>query len=149
MIFNEMVALRRTKAEEVDAYFHTMRNQVEVLSEDTMVSDAIIDFGKAFRSLDSQPISSEMNSGLENYYTSQFFPKLFANLPGQAEYSLYRPANPAALYLQYHYIAATPYGNEAEKMLLDQAKDGSEYHTVMPITIRVFATLFKSWVFTI
>lgn len=130
MIFNEMVALRRTKAEEVDAYFHTMRNQVEVLSEDTMVSDAMIDFGKAFRSLDSQPISSEMNSGLENYYTSQFFPKLFANLPGQAEYSLYRPANPAALYLQYHYIAATPYGNEAEKMLLDRAKDGSEYSAV-------------------
>ena len=126
-VFSRMLAIRRTKAEQLEAYFHTMRNQVEVLGEDDMVIEAMIALNRSFRALRNQPISDELNAGLETFYTAQFFPKLFANLPGQADYALYRPANPAGLYLQYHYIAANPYQSDAEKTLLDQAKDGSDY----------------------
>lgn len=126
-VFNQMLAIRRTKAEQLAAYFHGMRNQVEVLSQDDMIIEAMIAFNRGFRALRNQPISEEINTGLENFYKAQFFPKLFANLPGQADYALYRPTNPAGLYLQYHYIAANPYQTDAEKTLLDQAKDGSDY----------------------
>jgi len=126
-VFSRMLALRRAKAEQLEAYFHSMRNQVEVLGQDDMVIEAMISLNRGFRALRNQPISEEMNAGLETFYTAQFFPKLFANLPGQADYTLYRPANPAGAYLQYHYIAANPYQSDAEKILLDQAKDGSEY----------------------
>jgi len=126
-VFNGMLAIRRTKAEQLEAYFHTMRNQVEVLGQDDMVIEAMIALNRGFRALRNQPISDEMKAGLETFYTAQFFPKLYANLPGQADYTLYRPANPAGHYLQYHYIAANPYQSEDEKLLLDQVKDGSDY----------------------
>ena len=126
-VFNRMLGIRRTKAEQLEAYFHTMRNQVEVLGQDDMVIEAMIALNRSFRALRNQPITDELNTGLETFYTAQFFPKLFANLPGQADYLLYRPTNPAGIYLQYHYIAANPYQSDAEKTLLDQAKDGSDY----------------------
>ena len=126
-VFSRLVAIRRTKAEQIQAYFNAMRNQVEILGENDMIVEAMISLNRAFRTLRNQQISEELDSGLENFYTAQFFPKLFANLPGQANYALYRPANPAGVYLQYHYIAANPYQNDIEKMLFDQAKDGSEY----------------------
>ena len=126
-VFSRMLAIRRTKAEQLEAYFHTMRNQVEVLGQDDMVIEAMIALNRGFRALRNQPISDEMKAGLETFYTAHFFPELYANLPGQADYTLYRPANPAGHYLQYHYIAANPYQSDDEKILLDQAKDGSDY----------------------
>ena len=107
-VFSRMLAIRRTKAEQLEAYFHTMRNQVEVLGQDDMVIEAMIALNRGFRALRNQPISDEMKAGLETFYTAHFFPELYANLPGQADYTLYRPANPAGHYLQYHYIAANP-----------------------------------------
>ena len=104
LVFDQLTAVRHTKATQLEAYFHDMRNQVEVLSDDTMLIDAMINLGKTFRALNSQTISAEMDKGLETFYTTQFFPKLFANLPGQAEYTLYRPTTPAGAYLQYQYI---------------------------------------------
>ena len=127
LVMTELEALRQSKAEQLEGYFQTMRNQVEVLSEDEMIVNAMIAFNRSFRGLSSQSISPQMNKGLETFYTTQFFPKLFATLPGQAEYARYRPGNPAGVYLQYHYIAANPYTNDIEKSLLDQAEDGSDY----------------------
>ena len=127
LVMTELEALRQSKAEQLEGYFQTMRNQVEVLSEDEMIVNAMIAFNRSFRGLSSQSISPQMSQGLEAFYTTQFFPKLFATLPGQAEYARYRPGNPAGVYLQYHYIAANPYTNDIEKSLLDQAEDGSDY----------------------
>lgn len=127
LYFGALVAIRRSKADQLEAYFHSMRSQVETLSENDMVIDAMIAFNKSFRTLRNQSIPTNIEKGLENYYTTQFFPKLFANLPGEAEYGLYRPADPAGVYLQYHYVAANPYSTDAEKALLDDAKDGSDY----------------------
>ncbi len=129
IVFAELAGLRHSKADQVEAYFQNMRNQVDLLSEDEMIINAVVAFNRSFRSLSSQSIAPAVNTGLETFYTTQFFPKLFANLPGQAEYIRYRPTNPAGIYLQYHYIAANPYTNDVEKMLLDQAEEGSEYST--------------------
>ena len=127
LIYNELTAIRRVKAEQLQNYFYTMRNQVEVLSENEMIIDALVAFNRSFRALNSRSIPPAMSQGVEEFYTTQFFPKLFAVLPGQAEYARYRPVNPANMYLQYHYIVANPYTDEAEKILLDQADDGSDY----------------------
>lgn len=127
LVMAELEALRHIKAEQLESYFQTMRNQVEVLSEDEMIINAMIAFNRSFRGLSSQSIPPEISQGLETFYTTEFFPKLFATLPGQAEYARYRPGNPAGVYLQYHYIAANPYTSELEKGLLDQAEDGSDY----------------------
>jgi len=128
-IFDQMTVLRRSKAAQVEAYFRNMRYAVEILSEDDMVVEAMVRFNRSFRQLENSTIPTEWDEALEAYYTSQFFPRLFANLPGQADYSLYRPQNQAGLYLQYQYIVANHF-DIGEKSLLDNADDGSDYSKV-------------------
>ncbi|MCB0064921.1 MAG: hypothetical protein KDE19_22510 [Caldilineaceae bacterium] len=125
-IFANLTALRHNKADQVDAYFRNMRYTIEVLSENDMIVEAMVRFNRAFRQLESSTISPEWDGALEAYYTSQFFPRLFANMPGQADYNLYRPQNQAGLYLQYQYIVANRF-EVGEKLLLESAGDGSEY----------------------
>ncbi len=125
-IFTNMTALRRSKAAQMEDYFRNMRYTVEVLSENDMVVEAMVRFNRDFRQLENSTIPTEWDTALEAYYTSQFFPKLFANLPGQADYNLYRPQNQGGLYLQYQYIVANRF-EDGQKLLLDNAEDGSEY----------------------
>jgi len=112
-VFDNMTALRRGKADQIETYFRNLRYTVEVLSENDMVVEAMVRFNRSF-------------NHLEAYYTYDFFPKLFANLPGQADYALYRPENQAGLYLQHLYIVTNRF-EDGEKHLLDQAEDGSDY----------------------
>ncbi len=128
-IFDQMTVLRRSKADQVEAYFRNMRYVVEVISEDDMVVEAMVRFNRSFRQLENSTIPTEWDSALEAYYTSQFFPRLFANLPGQADYALYRPQSQAGLYLQYQYIVANQF-DIGEKFLLDAAEDSSDYSKV-------------------
>lgn len=128
-IFTNMTAVRRSKAAQMEAYFRNTRYAVEVLSENDMVVEAMVRFDRAFRQLENSAIPEEWNAALEAYYTSQFFPKLFANLPGQADYNLYRPQNQAGVYLQYQYIVANRF-ESGQKFLLDSAVDGSNYSKV-------------------
>lgn len=128
-IFYGMIGLRRSKAAQIEAHFRSMRYTLEILSEDDMVVEAMVRFNRAFRQLENQAIPAEWDTALENFYTSQFFPRLFANLPGQADYHLYRPQNQAGLYLQYHYIVANPFA-VGEKMRLDSIDDGTDYSKV-------------------
>ena len=125
-ILNSSVTIRKEKAAQIEAYFRNLRNQVEILSQNDMVIEASVRFNRTFQQLQDEVPPEEWDKALETYYTEQFFPKLFANLPGQAEYALYRPESQAGLYLQYQYIAANPHP-EGEKFLLDKAADGSAY----------------------
>jgi class 3 adenylate cyclase len=128
-ILYNIASVRSSKAAQAEAYFRNMRYTVEVLSENDMVVEGMVRFNRAFRQLENTTIPADWDAALEAYYTSQFFPRLFANLPGQADYNLYRPQNQAGLYLQYHYIVANRF-EEGQKLLLDQAEDGSEYSKV-------------------
>ncbi|MEZ4734826.1 MAG: adenylate/guanylate cyclase domain-containing protein [Caldilineaceae bacterium] len=129
IVFANMTAQRRNKAESMEAYFRNMRYTVEVLSENDMVVEAMVRFNRAFRQLENSTISVEWDAALEAYYINHFFPRLFVNLPGQPDYDLYRPQNQAGLYLQYQYIVANRF-DEGQKLLLDSAEDGSEYSKV-------------------
>lgn len=129
-ISTQLVTVRRAKADQIEAYFGTLRAQVETLSQDDMLVQAMVQFNKTFKALQNKQVAVAQDKALETYYTTQFFPKLFANFPGQADYTLYRPDNQAGLYLQYYYIAANPHTKDAEKGLLDQATDDSEYSKV-------------------
>jgi len=84
-------------------------------------------FNRSFNQLENRAILPQLDTDLEAYYTHDFFPKLFANLPGQADYALYRPQNQAGLYLQHLYIVSNRF-EDGEKQLLDQADDSSEYN---------------------
>jgi class 3 adenylate cyclase len=128
-LFNELLITRKATAEELRTYFADQRQQILTLSEDGDVVEAMVRFNRAYRQLETTLIAEEWEQALESYYTTQFLPRLFENLPGQADYELYRPNSQAARYLQYQYIVNNPHP-VGEKLLLTAAEDGSEYSTV-------------------
>ncbi|MFN8495314.1 MAG: adenylate/guanylate cyclase domain-containing protein [Caldilineaceae bacterium] len=123
------VTTRQEKADQIESYFRNMRNQVEILGQNDMIIEAAVRFNRAFAQLENSAIPADYDKALEAYYKNEFFPKLFANLPGQADYELYRPESQAGIYLQYQYIVQNPHP-DGEKILLDRATDNSEYSQV-------------------
>lgn len=87
-------------------------------------------------------IPSDLDAKLNTYYEQEYLPKLTKITEGKPILELYKPRNPAARYLQYHYIAANsnPVG---KKDLLDNAKDGSEYSRIHDIYHPVFRRILK------
>ncbi|MEM7539139.1 MAG: adenylate/guanylate cyclase domain-containing protein [Chloroflexota bacterium] len=143
---DKLEALRYNKAIQVDTYFRNMRHTVEVLSENDMVVRAMVEFSRAFRQLENRSIPLEWDAQLQQYYTTQFFPRLFANLPGQPDYALYRPQNQAGIYLQYQYIAQNSF-EDHEKYLLDRIGDKSDYNRIHEYYNPLFRNLVRKWEF--
>ena len=127
--FDKLATVRTAKAEQVQSYFADLSNQLLTLRQDGVIVEATVRFKRAFRQLETHQIPDEWNQALESFYTTQYLPKLFENLPGQADYDLYRPNGQAAQYLQYHYIVNNPEAANS-KILLQKAEDGSEYSAV-------------------
>ncbi|MEM7125878.1 MAG: adenylate/guanylate cyclase domain-containing protein [Chloroflexota bacterium] len=125
-IFSNISSLRRNKADQVESYFRNTRLIVEILAENDMVIEAMVRFNRSFRQLENTTVPDEWDSALQVYYENQFFPRLFTNLPGQADYTLFRPKSQAGLYLQYQYVVANRFAI-GSKSLLDDAEDGSSY----------------------
>ena len=128
-IQNQLVSLREVKAYEIENYFEKVRSQVQTISEVGSVVDAVKEFKAAYQELDSQSIEITWNDQLKEFYNTKFLPKLENNTEGNPLLYSYLPPNPAARYLQYHYIVANnnPTG---DRELLSNANDGSKYSQV-------------------
>ena len=142
-IFEQLTSVRSSKSAEIESYFQFMYAQVETLAEDRTIVTAMVEFNRAFESL-NQTISPEeeflpdsssavLTEGwqqvLSNYYTQEFFPRLSENIEGRPIFEIYKPKQQAAQYLQYHYIANNP-KPVGQKDELIQADDQSEYSRV-------------------
>ncbi|NET59182.1 MAG: HAMP domain-containing protein [Symploca sp. SIO2E6] len=149
-IRNQLTSIRYARASQVELFFENLRNHVETLSENRMVIEAMVEFNREFDRLNSpdaflqeqdenqdvspettnnQGNSDEWNKALEEYYDTEFFPKLAKAVSGELNPETYIPASKAAQYLQYHYIANNPNSVGEKDKLLD-AKDGSGYSQV-------------------
>ena len=143
-----MLALRHSKASQVHDYFTHMRHTVEVLSENEMVVQAMVRFGRAFRQLENRSIPAEWDAELEAYYDSIFFDKLLENLPVQKDYNLYRPGNQAGVYLQYNYIVKNPFEEKSlYHQIVDEDKDDSDYQEIHNEYNPLFRNLIRKWGF--
>ncbi|NJK65223.1 MAG: HAMP domain-containing protein [Oscillatoriales cyanobacterium RU_3_3] len=126
-IAEQLTGISRTKAEQFEAYFENLNNQVGMLAGDGNVVKAMVELNGGFRNLERNFVPAEWETALDTFYTEQFFPRLEKNLSPQAlNASVYRPTGQAARYLQYHYIAANPNPVGKKNLLLD-AGDGSDY----------------------
>jgi hypothetical protein len=99
-----------------------------------------------FDSWQTEQIPESWRSELKTYYTTQFSPKLFETLPGDADYELYRPSGQAAEDLQYRYIVANP-EDENNRRLLSQAADESEYSELHASFHPDFSDVLKRFAF--
>lgn len=126
-IAEQLAGIRTTKAEQFEAYFENLNNQVGMLAADGNIVKAMVELNGGFRALESNLIPPEWDTALSAYYTKEFFPRLQKNLsPGVVNPSVYIPTGQAARYLQYFYIASNPNPVGKKSKLLD-AGDGSNY----------------------
>jgi hypothetical protein len=72
---NQLTGLRRSKAQEIEAYFAFVRAHAITLSDDRMFVDAIRSFTTSFQKLD-RPIDSIDRAALSRFYSSDFVPAL-------------------------------------------------------------------------
>lgn len=128
----KLTAVKESKAQQIEAYFGTIRNQVLTLSEDLMVVEAMSNFKRAFHEGDSlawvhRATEGRRRDAIKKYYDEEFYTRLTArnaNLQNRVEEFI--PESGKISYWQYLYIA----GNEhptGEKLELMNAGDGSRY----------------------
>ncbi len=130
-VFNQLSSMRSARANQIEAYFRNLRNQIQIYAEDETVIAAMVRFNKAYSKLEDALPSEAWEKAVGAYYQNEFFPRLSERVSGQPTLAFYRPEDETAYYLQYHYIqyhyiAANRHA-VGEKQLLDDPEDGSEY----------------------
>ncbi len=128
-VFSQLTSVRASKADRIEAYFKNIHNHTQTLSENPAIVSAIQEFTAAQRKLQTVPMTPTIDRQLTSYYRDDFLPRLTKTEIGTPVIESYLPKEPAARYLQYHYIAANPHP-VGKKMLLDDPRDGSEYSRI-------------------
>ncbi|MGB1249022.1 MAG: adenylate/guanylate cyclase domain-containing protein [Candidatus Promineifilaceae bacterium] len=143
--FNQITSVREVRKDEIERYFKTLRSELQLLSQDENIIDAMQTLHAGFIELENVVISAEQETNLNNFYDSEFLQKLEANMRRDLSIEDYRPQGNVAAYLQYHYLANNP-NPTGEKHLLDQADDDSSYsnaHARYHPLLRTFLDLFQ------
>ena len=125
-IYNQLTSTRKSKVQQVETYFRTIRNELTQLAGSKEAIDAARAFRTTFNELNRTDVPVDLQRKVDAWYGAEFMPgvrRLSAKEPDVKEYL---PVDPAAYYLQYHYIVANPYPPDRRE-LVDDAGDGSAY----------------------
>jgi PAS domain S-box-containing protein len=139
-----LTAVRTGKAHQIAEYIEDIRGLARFFSRDRMVVDAMADFDSAYQALEETELSAEQRASVATYYREEILPRLDALTSKPIELDFYLPTSSADFYLQHHYIVANQ-NVTADKNLLDDAGDGSEYsavHRVVHPVLRDFVREF-------
>jgi class 3 adenylate cyclase len=128
-VFSQLTSLRASKADQIEAYFETIHDHIQTLSEMPSLVEALRSFTLAYRQLETTPISTALDQTLTDYYRDEFLPRLAKTEEGSPVLDSFLPTDKAGYYLQYHYIAANP-NPVGKKHLLNAASDGSDYSRI-------------------
>jgi signal transduction histidine kinase/CheY-like chemotaxis protein/HPt (histidine-containing phosphotransfer) domain-containing protein len=124
----QLTGIRRSKAQQLEAEFATLRNHALTLSADRMLISAMAEFRRAFRKIDGPKASPETVKEIEAFYRTEYLRQLGALMPLRPDRD-YMPVGRAPYYMQSWYLVRNRYPR-GEKDKLDDAQDGSEYSRV-------------------
>lgn len=108
IIFNQLTAIRYTKADQIEAYFDTINKQVVTLSENLMIVNALDDFDQATTKLFTDVDNSKIpvyEKAVRSYYNDEFAPRLAEAGSDAYSEAKFMVSNRNAIILQYAYIA--------------------------------------------
>jgi PAS domain S-box-containing protein len=139
-----LTSVRASKAHQIEEYFDHIRSLARTLARDRMIVDAMMDFDDAHQTMLDIELSPEQREAVLSYYETEFIPLLGITTGAQLEPADYLPTDEGDLFLQYLYIASNP-NPVGEKVLLDDAGDGSPYsdvHAIVHPVLRDFVREF-------
>ena len=129
--FDELTAINTARVEQVGTYFESVFDEALVISENPLISDAVVAFADGFEALNDETVVDAVKSDLmlRAYYEREVLPEKQANIRnGTATFEGFAPTTPAGRYLQRRYIAENPHGRlEREKLVRTQG--GTAYES--------------------
>ena len=125
-VYARLTSARNAKAFDIEEYFATETDIVEVMGANELTATAIQEFSAAFRQIESSD-TINCTRDLEDYYT-WFLDSLNQNLEVRRDISAYYPTSAAACYLQYHYVSNSPKPEARHRVI--NAEDNSVYSDV-------------------
>ncbi len=129
--FNRLTAVREMKASQIEDYFGQINDQIQTLSEDPTIVQAMKEFRDGFNAIDDElEINGQrmraVDVAVDQYFEKEYLVRLNKNLAAKATLEDESTDNKNARILQELYIASNP--NEVgSKHKMDDATDGSSY----------------------
>src|ERR1044072_9676342 len=124
-IYNQLTSTRKSKVQQVETYFRTIRNELSQLAGSKEAIDAAQAVRASFNELNRTDVPVDLQRKVDAWYSAEFMPGVRRLTAKEPDVKEYLPVDPAASYLQYHYIVANPYP-PARRELVDDAGDRSE-----------------------
>lgn len=121
----KLVEIRENRAREVAQLFGTIENAVRLGAMNETSRQAAVAFADGFAELREQGTDAAAAAAVAAYYADTFAAQLGAATGEEVDGSTFAPKDPAAQYLQYHYVI--PYDSWEEAILSDDAGDGSAW----------------------
>lgn len=133
--FAKLTAVREMKANQIEAYFTQIEDQVLTFSENPMVIDAMKEFSAAFQTIQDELKLEDNNcidsatSRVRHYMLTEYLPRLNKNLEIKSSIDGDMSTNTNTLLLQDLYIASNPH-DVGSKQHMDHPGDSSTYSDV-------------------
>ncbi|PKF51040.1 methyl-accepting chemotaxis protein [Enterovibrio nigricans] len=143
---NQLLSVREVKKSEIEHYFDGISKQLTNLANSTMTEDAMLQFSKSFKSVNTETFpEQDQAQKLRDYYTNEFG-KTFQETNAKDSNSLATLKNIGinGKLLQQAYIGVNenPLGN---KHLLDKADDGTTYSEIHEVFHPNYRTFLESF----
>jgi HAMP domain-containing protein/anti-anti-sigma regulatory factor len=141
--FNKLIAVRELKADQVNAFFSTIRNQVIAMSANRMVVEATVSMGQAFMAEEVED-APDSSAALRLFYAQEFLERAEAAKAPLKNVSDLWPDDLRTLHMQNRYIASNPYP-VGEKSLLERSEPGTTYddlHSIYHPVLRDYSRRF-------
>ena len=124
----QLISLREAKSSQIEAYFRTLRSEIEVLGNNPTTAAAMRDLSTSFGTIlgDAKSVDGKRSEELRQFYKRDFAPRLEQNLGQAVNSDIYLPSSILARHLQYEYIIDNP-NDVGKKDKLDDAGDGTDY----------------------
>lgn len=129
VIFDQLTSARETKANQVEAYFRTVRSEMRLLAASKMVVDAMKGFRDTVDELDRREVPEETRQKVLGWYNDEYMPMVRRVLNKDVPVDDFLPVGAAPYFLQKSYIVDNPHP-AARRNLMDDAGDGSAYSKV-------------------
>lgn len=124
---NHLIGMQQSKRTALRTKMESLREQVIAISDSRLVIDGCRAFSAAFKKISDEKLSSQQSTDLAKFYHDSFLPELAQAIDGEPVLEQYLPADGAAQYLQYHYIAENPHPYDKKSLLVSAPAEKGGY----------------------
>lgn len=126
--FARLTALSQARKQQIESYFIQIRNQINSMSKNLMVIEAMEKFTATAENLANNSENKHLPE-LKSFYRDSYLPKIHQGNIDEWMFDYYLPQDQTGLTMQGLYLGANPY-SAGYKQKLDDPGDNSQYSRV-------------------